>query len=240
MNCIGLSKVGDTSIDIPEANVIIQVGNDDDCTLFVGGRAWFKEAAVHYIRRFGDVCAVAVARAVGCRLLVAFAATACCSFCCCCGAVVLLLHGWMSMVVPVAVDSSAVDSPAAAAGVAGCWSMGSSWGSSSFWSTYTRGVVAPPALLLFQPGKFQLERRPTCSPHKPTCCAWRADCSSCFPVPNGSLQQFLVGVDTRKGCTQCIFSCFCFLVFRFRATSAAGGKRLNGWGAFFDQRWDHD
>lgn len=26
VNCIGLSKVGDTSIDIPEANVIIQVG----------------------------------------------------------------------------------------------------------------------------------------------------------------------------------------------------------------------
>lgn len=25
VNCIGLSKVGDTSIDIPEANVIIQV-----------------------------------------------------------------------------------------------------------------------------------------------------------------------------------------------------------------------
>ncbi|CAN0413747.1 unnamed protein product [Phaeothamnion confervicola] len=27
INCIGLSKVGDTSIDIPEANVIIQVGS---------------------------------------------------------------------------------------------------------------------------------------------------------------------------------------------------------------------
>lgn len=37
VNCIGLSKVGDTSIDIPEANVIIQVGRLQRC---LGYRCW--------------------------------------------------------------------------------------------------------------------------------------------------------------------------------------------------------